>query len=73
MTNNIYLIKLALKNPTVNDDLIKIIRALGDFEIMIPGDNRKPDLLIYELAKNPERDFNMIQSLSIKGQLAMYF
>jgi pilus assembly protein CpaE len=63
MTNKIYLIKLALKKPTVNDDLIKIIRALGDFEIMPPGDNRKPDLLICELGKKSDKDFAMIESL----------
>jgi pilus assembly protein CpaE len=73
MSNNAHLIKLALKNLTVNDDLIKIIRALGDFEIMTPGDNRKPDLLIYELAKNPERDFGMIQSLLDKGAIGDVF
>jgi pilus assembly protein CpaE len=73
MTNNIYLIKLALKNPTVNDDLIKIIRTLGGFEIIPPGDTRKPDLLIYELAKNPERDFGMIQSLLDKRAIGNVF
>jgi pilus assembly protein CpaE len=73
MTNNIDLIKLALKNPTVNDDLIKIIRALGGFEIMPPGDNRKPDLLICELGKQPDQDFAMIQSLLNKDVVGEVF
>jgi pilus assembly protein CpaE len=63
MSNNAHLVKLALKNPTVNDDLIKIIRAIGGFEIIMSGDNRKPDLLIYELGKDAEKDIAMIHSL----------
>ncbi len=73
MTNNIYLIRLALKNPTVNDSLIKIIRALGGFEIIPPADNRKPDLLIYELAKSSEKDLAMIQSLLDKRAIGEVF
>ena len=64
MSNNVHLVKLALKNRTVNEDLIKIIRAIGGFEIILSGDNRKPDLLIYDLGKEAEKDIAMIQSLS---------
>ncbi len=63
MGNNGYLVKLALKNRTVYDDLIKVIRAIGDFEIIASGDNRVPDLLIYELGKDTEKDIAMIQSI----------
>jgi len=63
MTNNIHLVKLAVKNLTVNDDLIKIIRAVGELEIMPPGDNRKPDLFICEPGKAADKDFAMIESL----------
>jgi len=73
MPDNICSIKFALKNQTANDDLIKIIRALGGFEILPPGDNRKPDLLIYELAKNAERDFAMIESLIDKRAIGDVF
>ena len=63
MTNNIHLIKLALKNRTVNNDLTQIIRATEGLEIMNPNDNRKPDLLIFELGKEADKDIAMIQSL----------
>jgi pilus assembly protein CpaE len=73
MTNKIYLVKLALKNRTVNDDLIRIIRAIGDFEIILSGDERKPDLLIYELGKDTEKDIAMIQSLLDKNAVGEVF
>ncbi|MBW2430364.1 MAG: AAA family ATPase, partial [Deltaproteobacteria bacterium] len=73
MSNNAYLVKLALKNPTVNDDLIKIIRAIGGFEIILSGDNRKPDLLIYELGKEAEKDIAMIKSLLDKNAVGEVF
>jgi pilus assembly protein CpaE len=63
MTNNVHLVKLTIKNLTVKDELIKIIHALGGFEVMAPGDNRKPDLFICELGKAADRDFAMIESL----------
>jgi pilus assembly protein CpaE len=62
MTNNYYLIKLALKNSMVNDELTKILRAIEGFDIMSQGDNRKPDLLIYELGKEVDKDFALIQA-----------
>ena len=63
MSNNKYMVKLALRNRSVNDDVIKIIRALGGLEIIVAGDNRQPDLLIYELGKDVEKDIAVIQSL----------
>ena len=73
MSNNVHLVKLALKNRTVNEDLIKIIRAIGGFEIILSGDNRKPDLLIYELGKEAEKDIAMIQSLLDKNVVGEVF
>jgi pilus assembly protein CpaE len=73
MNNNSYLVKLALKNRTVNDELIKIIRATGGFEIILSGDNRKPDLLIYELGKEAEKDIAMIQSLLTENAVGEVF
>ena len=73
MSNNVYSVKLVLKNPTVNDDLIRIIRAIGGFEIILSGDDRKPDLLIYELGKDTEKDIAMIQSLLDKNAVGEVF
>jgi pilus assembly protein CpaE len=63
MIGDIHLIKLALKNSTINDKLTKIIRAMGGFEIMLAGDKRRPDLLISELGVKADKDFTLIQSL----------
>ena len=63
MTVNFHVIKLALKKPALDDELTKIIRAAGGFEIMSPGDRRKPDLLICELGKKADKDIATIQSL----------
>jgi pilus assembly protein CpaE len=46
----------------VNDELTKILRDIGGFDIMSQGDNRKPDLLIYELGKEVDKDFALIQA-----------
>ncbi len=73
MTNNIHRVKLALKNLTINDDLIKIIRAVGGFEVMPPNDQRKPDLLIYELGKAADKDIAMIESLLNEDVVAEVF
>jgi pilus assembly protein CpaE len=73
MANNSYLVKLALKNRTVNDDLIKIIRAIGGLEVILSDDNRKPDLVIYELGKEAEKDIAMIQSLLDKKAVGEVF
>ena len=73
MRNTTYQVKLALKNRTVNDDLIKIIRTIGDFEILLSDENRKPDLLIYELGKEVEKDVAIIQSLLSKNVVGEVF
>ena len=73
MHNTTYQVKLALKNRTVNDDLIKIIRTIGDFEILLSDENRKPDLLVYELGKEVEKDFAIIQSLLSKNVVSEVF
>lgn len=73
MNNNSYLVKLELKNHKANDDLIKIIRAIGGFDIILSGDNRKSDLLIYELSKDLEKDFALIQSFLIENHMCEVF
>jgi len=63
MTNDIDLVKLSLKNPAINNELTGIIRRYNGFEILSSGDNRKPDILIFELTENADRDISFIQSL----------
>lgn len=63
MTGDTNLIKLALKNRPVTDELIRIISAMEGFKIMTPGDNRKPDLFIFEIGKEVDKEIGMIQSL----------
>ena len=63
MSVNIYSIKLVLKSRKLSKKLVEIIRAAGGFEVLKEGDTRKPDLLIFELGKDAEKEMGLIGSL----------
>jgi len=63
MQNGIYAIKLVLKSHKLSKKLVEIIRAAGGFEVLKEGDTRKPDLLIFELGKDAEKELGLIESL----------
>ena len=63
MQNGIYAIKLVLKSRKLSKKLVEIIRAAGGFEVLKEGDTRKPDLLIFELGKDAEKEMGLIGSL----------
>ena len=63
MSVNIYSIKLVLKSHKLSKKLVEIIRAAGGFEVLKEGDTRKPDLLIFELGKDAEKEMGLIGSL----------
>ncbi len=63
MQNGIYAIKLVLKSRKLSKKLVEIIRAAGGFEVLKEGDTRKPDLLIFELGKDAEKELGLIESL----------
>ena len=72
-TNSNYLIKTAIKTLSVNKKLLQTINAAGGFEILDIQDSRKPDLLIYELGENFEKDMEVIQSFLAERQVKEVF
>jgi pilus assembly protein CpaE len=52
-----------LKSHKLSKKLLEIIRAAGGFEVLKEGDTRKPDLLIFELGKDAEKEMGLIESL----------
>ena len=68
-----YLIKTTIKTLNVNKKLSQTINAAGGFEIIDNRDSRKPDLSIYELGENFEKDMAVIQSLLAEGQIKEVF
>ena len=63
MSVSIYSIKLVLKSHKLSKKLVEIIRADGGFDILKDRDTRKPDLLIFELGKDAEKEMGLIGSL----------
>ena len=63
MLDNYTLIRFALKNESVSKKLLKIVQAGGGFEVLSTTDARRPDLLIFELGDNHQKDINLVKSL----------
>ena len=72
-TNTKYLIKTAIKTLNVNKKVSQTINAASGFEIIKIRDSRSPDLLIYELGENFEKDMEVIQSLLAGGEVNEVF
>jgi hypothetical protein len=72
-TNSKYLIKATLKTSNVNKKISQAINATGGFEIINIRDARQPDLLIYELGENLEKDMEMIESILASGNTKEVF
>ena len=73
MTGHKILIKLKIDNAAVKTELTDIIGSISGYGIAAQGDKRKPDLLIYELGKDVEKDISLIQSLSDKKEVGEIF
>jgi pilus assembly protein CpaE len=63
MQNGIYSIRLALKSHKLGKKLVEIIRTAGGFDVLADRDTRKPDLLIFELGKDAQKEMSLIESL----------
>ena len=63
MPDNYHLIRLALKSESVSKKLLQIVEAAGGFEVLSSTDARRPDLLIFELGADHQKDVNRVQSL----------
>jgi pilus assembly protein CpaE len=63
MQSCIFSIKLSLRSQKLSRELVEIIRTIDGFEEYREIDARKPDLLIFELGENSEKEMEMIESL----------
>jgi pilus assembly protein CpaE len=72
-SNNLYLIKLGMKNSNLVNELSQIIRSVGSFEILKNGDSRRPDLFIFELGEHADQEMGLIQSLLEEGEVDEVF
>lgn len=63
MQNGIFAIKLVLKSHKLSKKLVEIIRKAGGFDVLQERDPRKPDLLIFELGKDAQKEMGTIESL----------
>lgn len=63
MPDNYHLIRLALKRESVSKKLLQIVKTTGNFEVLSSTDARRPDLLIFELGADHQKDVNRVQSL----------
>jgi pilus assembly protein CpaE len=73
MQNNIYAIKLVLKSRKLSKKLVEIIRATGGFEVLQEGDTGRPDLLIFELGKEAQKEMVQIESLLLADEVGEVF
>jgi pilus assembly protein CpaE len=63
MQNSIFSIKLSLRSQKLSRQLFEITRAIDGIEVYREGDASKPDLLIFELSEDSEKEMEMIESL----------
>ena len=63
MQSCIFSIKLSLRSQKLSRELVETIRTIDGFEEYREADARKPDLLIFELSENSEKEMEMIESL----------
>jgi pilus assembly protein CpaE len=63
MQNRIFSIKLSLRSQKLSRQLFETTCAIDGFEVYREGDTCKPDLLIFELSEDSEKEMEMIESL----------
>lgn len=63
MQNYSFSIKLSLRSQKLSRQLVETIRAIDGLELYRKDDARKPDLLIFELSDDSEKEMEMIESL----------
>lgn len=56
-------VKINVKNDGLGKELERIVLAAGGFLLNNPKEDHRPDLLIYELDENFEKEFKVLQSL----------
>lgn len=62
-TNTDYLIKFAFKTLNLNKKFSRIINSIGGFTILAAKDSRKPEILIFEVTEDAQKDLQNVQAL----------
>jgi pilus assembly protein CpaE len=73
MLDNNIRVKIEVKRSEIEKKLEKIIASTDDYQIQKSGDNEKPDILIFELGQDFEKDFRVIESLLEAGSVGEVF
>ena len=63
MTDNTIQVKIEVKDANLRKDLQDIVRSVGGFGVQKNADGHRSDVLIFELDDNPEKGFQVVQSL----------
>jgi len=63
MRHDVIHVKIAGRHSNTIKKLEELISSTGGYQVQKPGDNQRPDLLIFELGQNIEKDFRVIESL----------
>jgi len=73
MPDNTFRIKLAIKNIEVHQQIKRILQDISGYEIMAQSDDRRPDLLVFELTPDCDNDFRIIESLLTGNEVGDVF
>jgi pilus assembly protein CpaE len=73
MPDKTLLVHVKVGNRIVRKKLEEIIQSDPGLRVRGSGDTRRPDLIIYELGDNTERDFQVLQSLMNSDALGEIF
>jgi pilus assembly protein CpaE len=73
MPDKTLLVHVKVANRIVRKKLEEIIQSDPGLRVRGSGDTRRPDLVIYELGDNTERDFQVLQSLMNSDALGEVF
>ncbi|UCF82899.1 MAG: AAA family ATPase [Desulfobacteraceae bacterium] len=63
MSNNIIWVKIAVRNLGIRKKFEEIIASTEGYQVQSSGEKQRPDLLIFEIGKNIEKEFRVIESL----------
>ena len=73
MINDISTIKLDLKNSDLNNNFVDIISTAKGLQIVKSNGSKRPDLLIFELGADAEKEILLIQSLLDNNKIGEVF
>jgi pilus assembly protein CpaE len=73
MENGIFTIKLSLQSQKLSRKLMDLIHEIGGFKVQLQSDTRKPDLLIFQLSEDSEKEMEMIESLLKENKVGAVF